>query len=389
MKIALFYPWVYLKGGIEKVIIETIKRSRHEWVIFTNHYSPDTTFPEFSNIKIVTLKDVPVTRDFLSVIWAGFVVLCQKLPLTGYDLLFVHSDGVGDFITFRNNSKPIISFCHTPLRVFFDKHYLNVYLAHNKSLARKIILKIVKLPFSMMIKYVCRKYKVVLVNSNEVRSRIVENNLVDPHKINIVHPGVDYDSVKPNFVYEKYFLVPGRITWTKNLELAIEAFKEFKKQYTGLSKFKMVIAGSLHSKSNDYLDKIKTMAKDTEGLIEFKINPTHEEYDKLYENCYSVLFTPLNEDWGIVPLEAMMYAKPVIAVDSGGPKESIINGKNGFLCVAIPKVFSDKMILLAEDETKARAMGKYGRDFVKRFDWCKFVDVIDNFIDTIFVQKHD
>ena len=45
----------------------------------------------------------------------------------------------------------------------------------------------------------------------------------------------------------------------------------------------------------------------------------------------AVLFTPLNEDWGIAPLEGMMYGKPVLANNQGGPSESILPGVTGWL----------------------------------------------------------
>ena len=44
-----------------------------------------------------------------------------------------------------------------------------------------------------------------------------------------------------------------------------------------------------------------------------------------------LLYTPPNEHFGIVPLEAMLHACPVLARHSGGPKESIIDGETGWL----------------------------------------------------------
>ena len=52
-----------------------------------------------------------------------------------------------------------------------------------------------------------------------------------------------------------------------------------------------------------------------------------------------LLYTPMEEHFGIVPLEAMSVGTPVIAVDSGGPKETVENEETGCLCSSSSKVF--------------------------------------------------
>ncbi len=52
----------------------------------------------------------------------------------------------------------------------------------------------------------------------------------------------------------------------------------------------------------------------------------------LLHSSRAVIYTPDNEHFGIVPLEAMSASVPVIAANSGGPKESIVHKKTGFVC---------------------------------------------------------
>ena len=58
----------------------------------------------------------------------------------------------------------------------------------------------------------------------------------------------------------------------------------------------------------------------------------------LLESCTAVVYTPSNEHFGIVPIEAMAACRPVVAVSSGGPLESVVDGETGFLRVAEPEV---------------------------------------------------
>jgi alpha-1,3/alpha-1,6-mannosyltransferase len=72
-----------------------------------------------------------------------------------------------------------------------------------------------------------------------------------------------------------------------------------------------------------------------------------------------------NEHFGIVPLEAMAAEKPVVACNSGGPKESVKHAATGFLCEPTPESFASAMMLLLHDPQKAEMMGKFARQHVE------------------------
>jgi glycosyltransferase involved in cell wall biosynthesis len=141
--------------------------------------------------------------------------------------------------------------------------------------------------------------------------------------------------------------------------------------------YKLVIAGCPDDK--EYFEKIKNMAA-VDSDIEIIKALEDEQLIKLYQNCYAVLFTAKNEDWGIVPLEAMACGKPVIAVNEGGVKESIINNKTGFLVEAIPEKICEKMLLLTNNPHLTKKMGEMGIKHSVKFDWSfftkKFEDIL-------------
>lgn len=71
----------------------------------------------------------------------------------------------------------------------------------------------------------------------------------------------------------------------------------------------------------------------------------------LLRACTAVLYTPEGEHFGIVPLEAMACCRPVIAVASGGPLETVVSGQTGFLCPPQPAAFAEAMASLAVSMT--------------------------------------
>lgn len=58
-------------------------------------------------------------------------------------------------------------------------------------------------------------------------------------------------------------------------------------------------------------------------------DPNDERKFELYSQCDSVIYTPPNEHFGIVPIEALEQRRPVIVIDSGGPSETVIEGVTG------------------------------------------------------------
>src|SRR5665811_2455076 len=187
MKIAIYYPWVYLRSGVERMMLELVRRSRHDWTIFTSHYYPDQTFPEFSDLQIVELSRVSVNRGYLAVSAAAVTILKQKIDLSDYDALVVSSEGLGDFITFRNHDVPVICYCHTPLKVIHDSFVREKYLNENPRMKLPFI--IFSGIFNCFDRLAWKHYRHVFCNSDEVRKRIISARLASDEKVEVLSPG--------------------------------------------------------------------------------------------------------------------------------------------------------------------------------------------------------
>ena len=376
MKVVLYYPWIYLLGGTERTILEIVRHSRHQWTICTNHYDRDKTYPELKQLGIQEVSRVSVKRSYGAVIGAAAQIASTRLDLAGVDAVLSCCDGLGVFLNVRNAKVPIVNLCFTPLRAVYDMEY------RKRHLARQGMARIPALLAEQVYKFIdrrlWRRYANVICISETVRERVAKAGLCPPETMRVIYSGVDAAAIAPIDRFEPFFFLPGRIMWTKNIELGIAAFHLFR-QKTG-SNFKLVIAGMVDAKSRGYCDGLRRLAADP-ACISFHESPTDAQMRSYYERCSAVLFTAFNEDLGITPMEAMARGKPVIAVNRGGPREVVEDQVSGYLVEDDPEAFSAAMAQLLETEGKLQAMGRAGSERMHKFTWQGFVAALDDHLD--------
>lgn len=389
MKVAMYYPWIYLPGGPERTIVEILARSRHSWTLFTNHFDREATFPSLREADVIEMGRISVKRSFTPVAQAAWQIATQKLPLEGFDALVVSCDGLGDLALLRNTDVPAACLCFTPLRAAFDPFYQQSYLSRNSGkFWRTPILRTGAAVFRALSRYVWKRYGKVFAISEEVKRRILAGDLCPEEKIDILYPGIDLTRLVPDGTYEKDFLIPGRIMWTKNLELGIESFKLLLARRPDLKDFTLTLAGHVDAKSRLYIASLRQLAGDCPN-IRFLTSLSDEQLFSLCRSAYTVLYPPFNEDWGLIPLESMAFEKPVIAVNRGGPRETVVHGETGFLVEPTPAAFADAMELLADDPERVRGMGARARIHVRKFEWSNFCSQLDSALEQLVELSPD
>lgn len=374
--VALYYPWLYLTSGAERTILRLVEHSRHDWTIITNRYEKDRTYPGFANLKVIQLGEVSVNRTIWQTARSSFRLLFQKLPTENQEALVVVCEGLGDLVLFRNQL-PAMCICLTPLRIAFDEEYQSRW-GGQAGPVKKLLVGMGTAVFRMVDRLAWRRYAKIFCISSEVRRRVVKGKLAEEEDIEILLPalGVQSNSEREPF-YGDYFLIPGRIMWTKNIELGIEAFRIFQQKRQG---FRLVVAGMVDRKSEAYLQRLREIAP--EG-VEFRIAPSDEELGELYQNCRATLFTAFNEDYGIVPLEGMSHGKTCIAVNRGGPRDTIQHGETGFLEEPEAEAFAARMFALADSVELSQRMGRTAIVHSRKFNWHDFTSRVDLAIDKL------
>lgn len=387
MRLALYHPWVYLRGGAERVLAEILERSRHDWVIYTHHYEPAETFPSLKGSVVELGPPVSVRRALGPLVHAAATMAGTRLPDDGSQALLVSSEGLGDLLLARNE-QPAVAYCHTPLKILHDPQSRADLSRRDPSKAA--LLRMLGRPFQSVDAALWRRYRHVLVNSQETKRRVLAGSLAPESSVEVLYPGVDLSRFGAGFgelasigaasEREPLFLVAGRMVWQKRIELAIDAFAVARSR--GLDAT-MIIAGMVDEKSRGYVEGLKRRAA---GLpITFEEAPDDRRLAELYERATACIFTAPNEDWGIVPLEAMACGTPVLAVNSGGPRESVVHGQTGWLLPPQPRAFAEQMQVVAASHEDMAWMRRACRRHVQRYDWDRFVRRIDDLMEEVAV----
>lgn len=371
MKFAVYHPWVYLTSGLERTFLELFRRSRHDWVLYTHRYQPETTYPELADYDVVELSPrVSVRRSFLPLAAAATAIARTRLPDDGRSGLLVSSEGLGDFIMGRN-AGTVACYCHTPLKILHDEATRDALRAQSPS--KYAALRILGPGFASADRRMWRRYDHVFVNSTETRRRVVAARLRTAADVEVLTPGVDTDRITVGPTQRQpRFVLAGRIMWQKNIELAIDAVRLLAEE--GVSA-PLVVAGAVDEKSRPYVASLQ--ARSTGLPVEFCADPTDAELVELYRTSTAALFTARNEDFGMVPLEAMAAGTPVLAVDRGGPRETVLDGRTGRLLPPEPTAFAAAMRRVLTSPGEVDGMRAAARQRSEEFGWQRLADRVD------------
>lgn len=211
---------------------------------------------------------------------------------------------------------------------------------------------------------------------NIADSNFIKNKVEERYKITV-------DKVIPNAVFPERFdvnidrfiereklglkgkrvilSVPGRFNYGKGVHLLMDSFRLIKDNDARL----VVVGGG-----GNYCEVVKRKA---DNRVIFKHKISDEELIKLYKISDVFVLPSLEENFGIVLLEAMINELPVVANNSGGVPEIVLDGKTGYLCEPGNVIdMRDNITRLLFDENNAKKFGERGRSRVlKYFTWDK------------------
>ena len=336
LKVALVADWITNPGGDDKVIW-----SLHEIFprapIYTTIYDAKA-MPHYHSCDIRTtyLNKLPLNKRKSQLLVPMMFDALRKFDFSDYDVIISSSHTVGKSI-----NKPAhaihICYCHTPLRY--------VWAPEIDDLSKRVKLGALKKPLLRFLKKKdlesAQSVDYFIANSRTIADRI---KMAYGKSSTVIYPPVDVKKYLPDkkTVKKDYYFSAGRLIPYKKNDLIIRACQKLNK--------KLIIAGT-----GPELDSLRTLARGKTKLLGYI------EDEKLiqYLQYAKALVFAADEDFGIVPVEAMAAGTPVVALGRGGTKETVVDGKTGIL-------FNDQTV-----SGLVGAIGKLERNDIKASDCIK------------------
>ena len=305
-KVAIVHYWLVSMRGGEKVL-EALCELFPSADIYTHVYDPESISPVIRQrvIKTTLIGRLPFAKKLYKIYLPLMPMALEQLDLRDYDLVISSESGPAKGVLTRPDAAHIC-YCHTPMRYIW-----NMYLDYKRSVNPLLRPLIMWMTGSLRSwdQHSANRVDLFLANSENIKRQIRKYYRRDAL---VVHPPVDVDAFKTSPQGSDVYLAVGELVRYKRMDLAIEACNRLRRR--------LVIVGT----GEEY----KSLRRIAGPTVSFLGRQDFAGLREHYARCRALIF-PGEEDFGIVPVEAMAAGKPVIALRRGGAIETVVEGRTG------------------------------------------------------------
>ncbi|EAT78713.2 hypothetical protein SNOG_14088 [Parastagonospora nodorum SN15] len=385
-------------GGAERLVVDAavaLQARGHVVTIFTSHCDPRHCFDEARDGTL----DVRVRGNTIvpASLFGRFAILCailRQVHLILHIALFTNElallSPTAFFIDQLSAGIPLLRLLQPLPRIIFYCHFPDKLLAKKGGLLKTLY----RGPFDWLESWSTGCSDTIVVNSNFTKSVFAEAFPGLRHRSpGVVYPCVDtaisdaMDEHKPLWPNKKVLLSINRFEKKKDVALAIKAYAGLSREESKTAR--LVIAGGFdprvaentttYAELCELADSLQLKHATAKTVISAQGVPDDISVlflhsvpgafkSTLLSTARLLVYTPRNEHFGIVPLEAMLACTPVLAANEGGPTETVISGQTGWLRdVSKVQEWTEVMRIALEDgdgEQRLRDMGRWGRERV-------------------------
>lgn len=305
-RVAIIHYWLVGMRGGERVL-ERLLRMFPEADIFTHVYVPDAVSDLIRSRKVTTsfIQKLPGSVRHYQKYLPLMPMALEQFDLRGYDLVISSESGPAKGVIAAPDAMHLC-YCHSPMRYLWD-HY------HDYQKTAGPVA-------SMVMPWMFHRLRMWDVSSASRVDKFVANSSFIQRRISrvwgkgssVVHPPVDTAMFKKSLDLESRYLWVGQMTPYKRADLVVEAFNRL-----GLPLL-MVGVGEM-------LEQLTRIARSNITIVP-RMN--YAALREAYARCRALIFVA-EEDFGIIPVEAMASGRPVLAFDSGGVQDSVTSEISG------------------------------------------------------------
>lgn len=312
LKVALVHDYLREYGGAERVleVLHEMYPDAPVYTAFVDEQALGIHWKRFANwdIRQSVASRIPLIKKLYSPLRVLSAFFFEGFDFSDYDVVISSTNMYMAKAVITRPETLHISYIHTPPRSLYG---LTTMTDWKKSPMIRVLGELINFRMRQIDFLTAQRPNILVANSKVVQERIKKYYKRDSI---VIYPPVSIqgkgERVKGK---EEYYLYVGRMAKSKHADLAIQACVQLGR------KLKMVGTG----KGEMYLHAI------ADDHIEFLGSVSDEKLADLYAGAIALIFPAEDEDFGIVPVEAMMAGTPVISHRSGGPTETIVEGKTG------------------------------------------------------------
>jgi len=299
VRVAIVHYWFLVYGGGERVV-EALAEMYPEADIFTLYRDKNCIPASLRGRKIKTswLQYFPFARHIIRQLFPLYPTAIEAFDLRGYDLI-ISSDSPPMKGVKVSADQLHICYCHTPGRYIWD---LFEAFRDSRPFGTRTLFSLLAARLRRWDYRAAQRVDCFVASSQFVAARI---RRFYHRESTVVFPPVTTAREAPEVPKDGYIHV-GRLVDNKRIDILIEACNRLKR--------KLNVVGTGRDKQH-----LKAIAGDT---IKFLGRVSDEELARVYSSAKALLFAA-EEDFGIVPLEAQSYGRPVIAFKRGGALETV------------------------------------------------------------------
>ena len=195
--------------------------------------------------------------------------------------------------------------------------------------------------------------------------------------IKIISPGVDLEKMKPGKKTKTpLILYLGRLKPYKSVDVLIRAFSLLARDF---KEARLIIAGDGEERKK--LESLVKRLALTERVV-FKGKVLEKEKISLMQKAWVFVTPSFIEGWGLTTVEANACGTPVIASDVPGLRDSVLDGKTGFLFpYGNDKILAERILKLLTDRPLRKKMSLEARRWAENFSWekstARLIDILE------------